>query len=57
MIGVLYVPEAQQGTVTKKATNTTAGNYTLFTSENVTVSNAASVVVKVLLGDAASRTV
>jgi hypothetical protein len=65
MTGVLYVPEAQQGTITKKITNTTVemtaygtvGNYTLFSSANVTVSNAASVVVKVLLGDTASRTV
>jgi hypothetical protein len=65
MTGVLYVPEAQQGTITKKVTNTTvemtaygtAGNYTMFSSGNVTVSNAASVVVKALLGDAASRTV
>jgi hypothetical protein len=35
----------------------TAGNYTLYASDNVTVSNAATVVVKVSLGDVASKTV
>jgi hypothetical protein len=35
----------------------TAGDYTLYESDNVAVSNAAGVVVKVLLGDVASKTV
>jgi len=58
MTGVLFVPEAQQGNITKKVTNTmvemtgytTAGDYTLFKSGNVTLSNAASVVVKSCVG-------
>jgi hypothetical protein len=35
----------------------TAGDFTLYTSDNVAVSNAVSVVVKVLLGYLASKTV
>jgi hypothetical protein len=35
----------------------TAGDFTLYTSDNVAVSNAASIVVKILLGDLASKTV
>ncbi|TVY88213.1 WSC domain-containing protein [Lachnellula willkommii] len=68
MTGVLYVPERQQGSVSPKITNTTvemtayatAGNYTLFVSGSVPVSSgpgSRGVVAKVLLGDAASRTV
>jgi len=64
MTAVLYVPETQPLTITKKVTNTTfslteygtTGNYTLYEG-SVTVSNAASVIVKVSLGEAASKTV
>lgn len=64
MTGILYVPTTQQGTITKKVTNTTvqmtsyatAGNYTLFTG-SVIPSQVTSIVVKVLLGDSTSKTV
>jgi hypothetical protein len=65
MTAVLYVPITQALTITKKIVNTTvpmtaygtAGDFTLYTSDNVAVSNAVSVVVKVLLGYLASKTV
>lgn len=64
MKGVLYVPTAQQGTITKQITNTTvdmsaygtAGDYTLFEG-SAAVSQATSVIAKVLLGDMGSKTV
>ncbi|KAH8900679.1 heme peroxidase [Thozetella sp. PMI_491] len=64
MTGVLYVPTSVQGTITKQVQNVTvdmsaygtAGEYTLYEG-NVTLANAASVVVKVVMGDAASQTV
>ncbi|KAF4625740.1 hypothetical protein G7Y89_g12425 [Cudoniella acicularis] len=64
MADVLYVPTSQAGDITNKITNATvemttygtAGNYTLFEG-SVTTSQASSIVVKVLLDDAASKTV
>lgn len=62
---VLYVPTSQHGTFAKKVVaNTfsmnaygTAGEYTLYTTGGVTVANAESVIVKVVKGNTASRTV
>ncbi|RDW92072.1 hypothetical protein BP5796_01466 [Coleophoma crateriformis] len=64
MAAILYVPTTISGTVSKQVQNVTmvmtkyatAGDYTLY-SGSVTAATAASVVVKVVMGSASSRTV
>ncbi|RDW79676.1 hypothetical protein BP6252_04314 [Coleophoma cylindrospora] len=64
MTAILYVPTTISGTVSKQVQNVTvamteyamAGDYTLY-SGSVTAATAASVVVKVVMGSASSRTV
>ncbi|ESZ91631.1 hypothetical protein SBOR_7993 [Sclerotinia borealis F-4128] len=65
MTAVFYVPTDQEGTISPKIVHKnvtmtsfgTAGAYTLYSSDAVTASSTGTVIVKVIQGDASSRTV